>query len=167
MLFSPPFFLLILSFFSRFSSYVPATAELKYLYMARRLELYGIHPQEVTVSTDLSLSTLWSGGFLLWFCYSMIGWVYKRLDWVKPFGFSFIRADWSTERVDAWPVNNTGKVGYADGLERSLPWPTHSEDFVFLIFLSRLTVNLDVVDVCQCGGATCIDDSRHMCCELV
>lgn len=56
MLFSPPFFLLILSFFSRFSSYVPATAELKYLYMARRLELYGIHPQEVTVSTDLSLS---------------------------------------------------------------------------------------------------------------
>ncbi|VDM32829.1 unnamed protein product [Hydatigera taeniaeformis] len=31
-----------------FRSYVPATAELKYLYIARRLELYGIHPQEVT-----------------------------------------------------------------------------------------------------------------------
>ncbi|CDS41474.1 tyrosine protein phosphatase non receptor type [Echinococcus multilocularis] len=31
-----------------FRSYVPASAELKYLYMARRLELYGIHPQEVT-----------------------------------------------------------------------------------------------------------------------
>ncbi|VDO15662.1 unnamed protein product [Rodentolepis nana] len=29
-------------------SYVPATAELEYLQIARRLELYGIHPEGVT-----------------------------------------------------------------------------------------------------------------------
>ncbi|KAL5964201.1 Band protein 3 [Taenia solium] len=37
-----------------FRSYVPATSELKYLYMARGLELYGIHPQEVTRAVPLS-----------------------------------------------------------------------------------------------------------------
>ncbi|KAM3176138.1 hypothetical protein ACTXT7_007121 [Hymenolepis weldensis] len=31
-----------------FRSYVPAAAELEYLQIARRLEFYGIHPQDVT-----------------------------------------------------------------------------------------------------------------------
>lgn len=37
-------------FFDHLRSYVPAAAELEYLQIARRLEFYGIHPQDVTVS---------------------------------------------------------------------------------------------------------------------